>query len=187
MQVERQWGEVNDVLEKYHIEWKWLERQGLMVGGRRADPLDLFCLTRVYLPYIRRDVDRHFMAMAHRTKARSTRNPHYPQGSYLPIERLLGSDDEHSLPVSEEQVDLMDDFKLSRATTTRTTRSPRRPGRWTPCRRTRSARSATGSSRVDEPDVRGGDVRRVPRRDAVHPSAVRRILLNVLRGVEGRR
>ena len=25
-------------MEKDHIEWKWLERQGLMVGGRRADP-----------------------------------------------------------------------------------------------------------------------------------------------------
>mmetsp|Transcript_3674 Transcript_3674/g.10857 ORF Transcript_3674/g.10857 Transcript_3674/m.10857 type:complete len:108 (+) Transcript_3674:167-490(+) len=48
--------------------------------------------------------------MAYRKKAKSTRNPYYPEGTYRPIERLLGSPDHHSLSVTEEQVDLMDDF-----------------------------------------------------------------------------
>ena len=50
------------------------------------------------------------MGMAHRTKASSTRNPPYPEGVYRPIERLLGGPDVNSLSVTEEHVDLMDDF-----------------------------------------------------------------------------
>lgn len=107
--IERSWRDWNDVAHKYYEEWKSLEGLGLLVAGRHADPLDLFCLATVYLPLIKRDADEHFMAMALRRKRTSTRNPDFPRGTYVPLNGLL-QDEDHSLPVAEEQVDAMDEY-----------------------------------------------------------------------------
>ena len=107
--VERSWRDVNDVLNKYYLTWKDLESRGLLVGGRNADPVDLFCLTQVYVPLIKRDVDAHFEAMAVRRKETSTRDPSFPAGTWRPLELLL-QDDDYSLSVDADQVDAMDEY-----------------------------------------------------------------------------
>ena len=103
------WRDVNDVLNKYYLTWKDLESRGLLVGGRNADPVDLFCLTQVYVPLIKRDVDAHFEAMAVRRKETSTRDPSFPAGTWRPLELLL-QDDDYSLSVDADQVDAMDEY-----------------------------------------------------------------------------
>ena len=107
--VERSWRDVNDVLNKYYLTWKDLESRGLLVGGRNADPVDLFCLTQVYVPLIKRDVDAHFEAMAVRRKETCTRDPSFPAGTWRPLELLL-QDDDYSLSVDADQVDAMDEY-----------------------------------------------------------------------------
>ena len=107
--VERSWAECNDVTDKYRAEWKGLEGRGLLKGGRYADPLDIFCLTTVYLPAIRSDLENHFRAMSLRRKETSTKNPNFPRGTWRPIEGLE-VDEDCSLHVDEEQVDVMDDY-----------------------------------------------------------------------------
>ena len=107
--IERAHRDANDVLHKYYDLWKQLEGLGLLVAGKRADPLDLFCLGSVYLPLIRRDLDVHFRAMALRRKRTSTRNPNNQRGTFVPLDCLL-SDEDHSLPVTDAEIDQVDAY-----------------------------------------------------------------------------
>ena len=77
--IERSWRDLNDVTRKYRDLFKDLESRDLFRGGRNADPLDVFCLTTVFVPLIQRDVDEHFLAMAYRKKNKDTSNPNVPR------------------------------------------------------------------------------------------------------------
>ena len=105
--IERSWADVNDVTAKYREEFQWLESQNLLRAGRSSDPLDIFCLTAVYLPMIQRDIEEHYMGMAHRKKSKATKNPYFPAGARRPLDALL-DDDNHSLPVSAADIATVD-------------------------------------------------------------------------------
>lgn len=107
--VERSWGDVNHVTRKYRDEWKDLEGRLLLRGGRRADPLDLFCLAKVYLPSIKRDLDQHFAAMARRRKEKSTKNPNFPAGTWRPCVGL-STDVDYSRHVDDAQIDAIEAY-----------------------------------------------------------------------------
>ena len=107
--IERSWRDVNKVTRKYREEWKDLEGQLLLRGGHRADPLDLFCLDRTYLPSIKRDLDQHFAAMARRRKRKSTKNPHYPEGTWRPCVGLE-LDVDYSRRVDDDEIDRMETY-----------------------------------------------------------------------------
>ena len=107
--IERSWRDVNKVTRKYREEWKDLEGQLLLRGGHRADPLDLFCLDCTYLPSIKRDLDQHFAAMAQRRKRKSTKNPHYPEGTWRPCVGLE-LDVDYSRRVDDDEIDRMETY-----------------------------------------------------------------------------
>ena len=107
--IERLWVDCNNVTRKWRREFEMLEGLGLLVGGRHADPLDLFCLIHVYRPTIVAELDKFFRSMQYRRKRQSSRNPNARRGTQRPIDAMR-RDGDHSLHVTPRQVDLMDEY-----------------------------------------------------------------------------
>ena len=105
--IERSWRDLNDVTRKYRDLFKDLEARDLFRGGRNADPLDVFCLTTVFVPVIQRDVNEHFKSMSLRKKNKDTSNPNVPGGSRRPLEGFL-FDYNHGLPASAADIATVD-------------------------------------------------------------------------------
>lgn len=80
--IERSWGDTNMVTRKWKAEFRVLEAEGYisMDSASLDHAADIFSLTTVYLPAIKRDIDAHYSMVRHMKKAKDTTNPNYPTG-----------------------------------------------------------------------------------------------------------
>ena len=76
--MERSHGDLNEVTSKFNTEWSELEAAGVLCGGARADPIDIFCLHEVYMKRVCEDVDAHYEASRGAPRRVSSTNPHAP-------------------------------------------------------------------------------------------------------------
>lgn len=86
--VEIQWKYVNHLTDEYLDCFFDLEADQLLHGGHDADPIDLFCLHTIFLPYIKHDLAMLYGILFRRTREIKTRNPCAPQGSWRPCQLL---------------------------------------------------------------------------------------------------
>ena len=81
--VERQWRDLAPCLTKWKDRFVALEKRGYLKAGNNYDPVDLFCLHRVFLPDVKRTYGQFYQGMWNMNKRKSTLNPSFPEGTQL--------------------------------------------------------------------------------------------------------
>lgn len=102
--VETHWRFINNTLAPYANCFFQLEQEYVLHGGNYPDLVDIFCLHRIFLPYIRHDISFMYQIYYLRRRELRSANPFYPKGTWRPS-MLLRFMPSFGTPIDDADID----------------------------------------------------------------------------------